>query len=103
MPTPTQYFVDIAVRYGDIDPDDMEAVQQWFIEVLPTLQRNTINDIFDELLENDGSFRDHETKPAYPKDVPLPSLSTSPPVPVPMLAAHISGFLTKLIRRKEGG
>ena len=101
MPTPTRYFVDVAVRYGDIDSRDLEAVQQWFIEVLPTLPHDVINEIFEELLANNASVADDHSEPAYPKGVPLPSLSASPPAPIPLLAVRINELLTKLIRRNK--
>lgn len=100
MPTPTRYFVDVVVRYSDIDSRGLEAVQQWFIEVLPTLPHDVINEIFEELLANNTSVADDESEPTYPKGVPLPSLSASPPAPVPMLAVQISEMLNKLIGRK---
>ena len=100
MPTPTRYFVDVAVRYSDIDSSDLDAVQQWFIEVLPTLPHDVINEIFEELLANNTSADHDESEPAYPKGVPLPSLSASPPAPVPTFAVQISELLSKLIGRK---
>ena len=92
--------MDVAVRYSDIDSRDLDAVQQWFIEVLPTLPHDVINEIFEELLANNTSVADDESEPAYPKGVPLPSLSASPPVPVPTLSIQINELLNKLIGRK---
>jgi hypothetical protein len=37
MPTPTTAFADAAAEFGDVDPDDLEAVQRWFMEELPKL------------------------------------------------------------------
>ena len=93
--------MDVAVRYGDIDSRDLEAVQQWFIEVLPTLPHDVINEIFEELLANNASVANDQSEPAYPKGVPLPSLSASPPAPIPLLAVQINELLTKLIRRNK--
>ena len=42
MPTPITAFADAAAKYGDIDPDDIEAVQKWFADELPRLPVDTI-------------------------------------------------------------
>lgn len=93
--------MEIAARHSDVDANDLKAVQQWYMEVLPTLPHGTINEIFEELLDKDGTVADERIEPAYPKDVPLPSLSASPPAPVPMLAVGINQLLRKLVRRSK--
>ena len=79
MPTPITAFADAAAKYGDIDPDDIEAVQKWFAEGLPRLPVDTIERVLHDLLERDGAAAEREIVPMYPKRVPLPSLGSSPP------------------------
>ncbi len=45
MATPTTAFADAAAKYGDVDPEDIEAVQKWFTEALPTLPLNIIDSL----------------------------------------------------------
>lgn len=99
MPTPIRAFRDVAAEYGDIDPGDTEAVQHWFSEVLPTLSPTTIEEILEALLEHDGTGDDRSAAPAYPRDVPLPSLSSCPPAEIPLFAAGWREILIKLTRR----
>ena len=66
MPTPTAAFADAAAKYGDVDPEDIEAVQKWFAEELPTLSPDTIERIFDDLLARDGDSESREIVPVYP-------------------------------------
>jgi len=102
MPTPIGAFVDIAARYGQIDPADIEAVQHWFSDVLPTLPPDTIEEILEELLQHDGASDDLAPAPAYPKDAPLPSLSSSPPAPFPWFASSWKEMLVRLAGRTKG-
>lgn len=53
MATPTHVYADIASRYG-VDPDDEEAVDKWFNEILPMLPVDIRAAIFEELLARDG-------------------------------------------------
>ena len=96
MPTPTRSFLDVATRYGNVDPDDPEAVQRWFTRVLPTLRRETVEEILELLLENEGARDDAERPGNYPRDVPLPTLSASPPAPIPLFASGWRELLLKL-------
>lgn len=100
MPTPTRSFLDIASRYGSVDPDNPEAVHHWFTEVLPSLPRDTIEEILEILLEGEGSSGDKETVRSYPRGVPLPSLSASPPATIPLFAAGWRELLAKLKGRR---
>jgi hypothetical protein len=101
MPTPIRAFIDVAAQYGDIDPGDAEAIQHWFSEVLPNLPPATIEEILETLLEHDGTGDEHSTRPAYPRDVPLPSLSSSPPAEIPLLAAGLREILIRLTGRSK--
>ena len=96
MPTPTGAFLDVAARYGEVDPADIEAVQHWFNEVLPTLPHETIETILEELLQHDGSSDVPAPARVYPKGAPLPSLSSSPPAPFPWPASSWREILIRL-------
>ena len=100
MPTPTSSFLQVAAQFGNVDSDDIAAVQRWYTEVLPTLPPATIREILDALLTSDGTVGDKDMERSYPSDVPLPSLSSSPPEPTPLLAAAWREFLTRLTRFK---
>jgi hypothetical protein len=102
MPTPIRSFLDVATRYGKVDPNDAEALQRWFTRVLPTLPRETVEEILELLLENEGSSDDAERRGSYPRDVPLPSLSSSPPAPIPLFASGWRELLHKLKRPSKG-
>lgn len=102
MPTPTSAFVDVAARYGGVDPADTEAVQHWFNEVLPTLPPDTLEEILEDLLEHEGegsSAEREESARTYPQGVPLPSLDSSPAAAVPLLAAGWRELLSRLTGR----
>lgn len=101
MPTPTGAFLDVATRHGDVDPTDIEAVQHWFSEVLPTLPPDTIEEILEELLRHDGTSDDHSPAKVYPKGSPLPSLSSSPPAPFPWPASSWRELLIRLTARNK--
>lgn len=103
MPTPITAFADAAAKYGDIDPNDIEAVQNWFADELPTLPVDTIEQVLHDLLESDGTTAEREIAPIYPKRVPLPSLGSSPPALPPRLAEQwrtLLGRLSKRLRRR---
>lgn len=99
MPTPVRAFIDIAVQYGKVDPGDPEAVQHWFSEILPTLPPETIEEILETLLEHDGTGDDRTSQHVYPRDVPLPSLSSSPQAKIPLLAGGLRHVLIRLSGR----
>jgi len=96
MPTPTRDFADIAAKYGNIDPQDQEAVQRWFIESLTSMAPAQIEVILDDLLSRDGSEPTLSEIPTYPTSVPLPTLSTAPPAPIPLLAGGWRMFFKRL-------
>ena len=85
MPTPTTAFADVAAEFGNVDPNDLDAVQQWFMEELPKLSPETIERILGELLRHDGAPATRTLTPSYPSRAPLPSLSSSPPALLPFL------------------
>lgn len=102
MPSPTRAFLDVATKYGEVDSTDIEAVQRWFSETLPTLPPDTIEEILEELLQHDGAGDDLAPVPAYPKGAPLPSLSSSPPAPFPWFASSWKEMLVRLAGRTKG-
>lgn len=101
MPTPTHTFLAVAAHYGNVDPNDPEAVHEWFTEVLPTLPHETIEEILEVLLVADGSSTDKDTVRSYPHGVPLPSLSGSPAAQIPLLAARWRELLNQLTARRK--
>lgn len=96
MPTPTHDFAEIAAKYGNIDPQDPEAVQRWFSESLTSMAPAQIEVILDDLLSRDGSEPTRYEIPTYPTGVPLPTLSTAPPAPLPLLAGGWRMFFKHL-------
>ena len=99
MPTPITAFADAAAKYGGIDPDDVEAVQEWFAEELPKLPVDTIEQVLHDLLERDGTTAERTIIPVYPKGVRLPSLGSSPQVEPPLLAEEWKRLLSRLLNR----
>lgn len=102
MPTPTTAFADAAAKYGDVDPDDIEAVQKWFVEKLPLLPGDIIEQVLHDLLAQDGAAADREIIPVYPEGAPLPSLGSSPAVKAPLLAEQWMRLLRRLAARVTG-
>ena len=96
MPTPTAAFADVAARYGDIDPEDIEAVQRWFAEELPALSPEVIEQVLRDLLAQDGATPSRKVTPVYPERAPLPSLLASPHVDAPLLAEPWSRLLRSI-------
>jgi len=47
MPTPTHVFAEVAAKYGAVDAGDMEAVQRWYEETLPSLPSKKIEEVLD--------------------------------------------------------
>ena len=102
MPTPTTAFADAAAKYGDVDPEDIEAVQRWFADELPTLPVETIEQLLHDLLARDGATPERKINPVYPERAPLPSLSSSPEVASPLLAENWKRILGRLLSRLTG-
>ena len=99
MPTPTTAFADAAAKYGGVDPNDIEAVQRWFAEELPTLSIQIIEHVIRDLLAQDGAATDREILPVYPDRAPLPSLGASPAVTTPLLAEDWRRLLRRALAR----
>ena len=96
MPTPTPVFAELAALYGDVDPEDIEAVQRWFAEELPKLGLDEIERIVAHLIAADGDVAGTKIAPVYPVRAPLPSLRSSPPVEVPLFADPPPQWLRRL-------
>lgn len=100
MATPTAKFIEIAARYGNVDPEDIEAVQRWFAEELPKLSPSELGRIFEELLRADGARRTRRVAVrVYPERAPLPSLRQSPAVDFPLLAGPWRRLHRRLLAR----
>jgi len=99
MPTPTAAFADAAAKYGRVDSNDIEAVQKWFAEELPSLPVDVIEQVIRDLLAQDGAAAEREIIPAYGVRAPLPSLKLSPPVALPLLAENWKRLLQRLAAR----
>ncbi|CAB5097458.1 hypothetical protein D3OALGA1CA_1631 [Olavius algarvensis associated proteobacterium Delta 3] len=106
MPTPTQDFADIAAKYGNIDPQDPEAVQHWFSETLPSMAPAQIEAILEDLLSRDGGEHTRQEIRTYPSGIPLPTLSAAPHAPIPLLAGDwkmIWKRLRQILLKSKGG
>jgi hypothetical protein len=99
MPTPITAFADAAAKHGDVDPNDIEAVQKWFAEELPKRSPDVIEEVLRDLLGRDGESPDREVIPVYPNRAPLPSLGASPRVGSPLLAEDWKRMLSRLFDR----
>jgi hypothetical protein len=99
MPTLTYVFAEVAAKYGGVDAGDMEAVQQWYEETLPSLPPQKIEEILDELLSREGLRSEGDGPRVYPKTAPLPTLDQAAPVPLPLLAGGWRKFLRRLLQR----
>ena len=98
MPTPTTAFADAAAKYGDVDRDDIRAVEQWFRDELPTLPAETIEQVLHELLERDGAPEERPIMRVYPETAPLPSLRSSPGALPPLLSEEWKTLVRRLLR-----
>jgi hypothetical protein len=96
MTTPTQAFYDVAARYGEVDRSDAEAVQHWFTEVLPTLPKDQIEAVLEELLAHEGVSAAPPESCSYPRNVPLPVLEDSPAVTFSVLKQVLSTLMAKI-------
>ena len=99
MPTPTTAFADAAAKYGGVDPNDIEAVEEWFARELPKLPVDVIEQVLHDLLEKDGAPEAREIVRRYPERAPLPSLGSSPRALPPLLSEPWRTLLRRLVRR----
>ena len=99
MPTPIHVFAEIAATYGNVNPDDADAVQKWYIETLPTFKPELIDEILEALLRHDGTKPIPSAEKPYPIDVPLPSLKDSIPAKSPILRTVFDLYLKKIWKR----
>jgi hypothetical protein len=97
MPTPITAFADAAAKFGGVDPQDIEAVQEWFAEELAKLSPEMIEQVLHDLLTRDGATPDRDIVPVYPKRAPLPSLGSSPHVAPPLLAEDWKRLLARFL------
>ncbi len=100
MPTPVEVFAQVAAEHGGVDPKDVEAVQSWYMETLPTLPPERTEAVLEDLLGREGDSTDRSLRPSYPRQVPLPRLETSQPVRLPLLAAGWLALLKRLARAR---
>lgn len=61
MPTPMKWYAEAARIWGNVDPDDAEAVTDWFVEGFKHLDKPTQTAVMRYLLTHDGP--DHPVKP----------------------------------------
>ena len=100
MSTPTTACANAAAKYGEVDPEDIEAVQHWFTEELPKLPLQVIEQVLHDLLAQDGTAHEREIISVYPDRAPLPSLRSSPAVSTtPLLAEEWKQLLRRLAAR----
>ena len=99
MPTSIYVFAEVAAKFGGVDAGDIEAVQRWYEETLPSLPPQKIAEILDELLSREGLRSEGDGPRVYPKTAPLPTLDQAAPVPLPLLAGGWREFLHRLLRR----
>jgi len=103
MPTPVEVFAQVAAEHGGVDPNDAEAVQSWYVETVPTLAPERLEALLEDLLSREGDSIDRSLRPSYPGAAPLPGLETSPPAPLPLLAAGWLALLKRLALRDAKG
>jgi len=80
MPTPLRYFVKVAQKWGNIDPTDHQAIEEWFLNDFQKLPEKDLNAILDELIENSNKGSVDPGKIVYPSDIPLPLFNDIVPV-----------------------
>ena len=80
MPTPVKYFIQVAHKWGKIDPDDSQAIEDWFLTDFPNLPKKDLTAIQDELIEHSNEASTDPGKIIYPSKVPLPLFKDRIPV-----------------------
>ena len=99
MPTPIHIFAQIAATYGNVNPDDADEVQKWYIETLPTLKPELVDEIIETLLRHDGTKPIPFAEKTYPVEAPLPLLKDSIPVKSSILRVVFDLYLKKIWKR----
>lgn len=100
MPTPMRFFVKVAQKWGNIDPDDHQAVENWYVKELPKLPKKNLNAILDELMQFSQEESIKPDKIVYPSDVPYPLMKNLIPASGYTLTNYytqIAKYLRKLI------
>lgn len=82
MPTPVKYFIEVAQKWGNIDPNDNQAIEDWFLNDFPNLPKKDLNAILDELLEQNNELSTDPGTIKYPSKVPLPLFKDRIAVPL---------------------
>lgn len=80
MPTPMRFFAKVADKWANIDPDDHQAVENWFVKDFPKLPKKSIDAILDELMQFSNEESVKPDKIVYPSDVPYPLMKDLIPV-----------------------
>ena len=101
MPTPVNQFLEIAAKYGEMDPADLEAIQHWYEQVLPTLPEETVDEVLAALLDQEGKPQAGLPERSYPPAAPLPRLGEAHEVSLPLLAAGWGALLRRLWHRRQ--
>lgn len=104
MPTPIRYFTKVAKKYGNIDADTPQEVENWYVNELPKLPKKDLNKILDELLQYNNEESIKTDKIAYPKDVSYPLMKNTEPITSYTWANYytqIMKYIRKLIKSKN--
>jgi hypothetical protein len=80
MATPLRFFIKIAQERGNINPDDIVAVENWFLEELPKLPKKDLDAILNELIEHSDDKSIKPEKIVYPSNIPIPLIKDTIPV-----------------------
>jgi hypothetical protein len=96
MPTPVKYFIQVAQKWGNVDPNDTQAIEKWFLNDFPKLPKKEINAILGELIENSNAEPGDPGKIVYPSEVPLPLFKDILPVSGISWAQSYKAFLKYL-------
>ena len=104
MPTPLRFFIKVAQERGNVDPNEIEAVERWYLEDFPKLPKKELNTILDELIEHSGKESIKPEKLVYPSNIPMPLIKDTIPVTGLLrtnLYRRLINNLSKLIRTKS--
>lgn len=76
MPTPMHAYAEAASRFGKVDPEDAEAVEEFFALKFAKLPPRTQKAVVDYLMRHEGTASVANPKKRKPKGLPLPNLTT---------------------------